>query len=285
MERKRENSPLNAAQRANWRREEVREGWEIAEKRQERIKHFNLGGGRRQAVVFAEPVHYQENGAWREIDNNLDRVEENGKVYLRNRANPLRMELAATSAGDLVKVSSGGKTLSWRIEGAGAVEAEVKSGAQLRRDALVKRAQGVKRFAGRSASTLSDRELATVYSQEEARIDLTGKMAQVEYRQILPGVTARYTLMGRRIKEDIILDNKQAAESVALILNGGGAGLPGSRRWQRSGDRPGQRKNGFPATGAGLLRCRRPAAGGGGGAKPVGRGNAAALCAGGGCAG
>ena len=28
--------------------------------------------------------------------------------------------------------------------------------------------------------------------------------------------------MGRRIKEDIILDNKQAAESVALILNGGG---------------------------------------------------------------
>ena len=33
MEQKRENSPLNAAQRPNWRCEEEREGWEIAEKR------------------------------------------------------------------------------------------------------------------------------------------------------------------------------------------------------------------------------------------------------------
>lgn len=49
-------------------------GEEAVEKRSESVKHFCLGAGRYQAVVFPEAVHYQEDGsnAWKDIDNNLE---------------------------------------------------------------------------------------------------------------------------------------------------------------------------------------------------------------------
>ena len=45
-------------------------GEEIASLRSANIKQYDLGLGRRQAVLYPEAVHYQaENGAWTEIDN------------------------------------------------------------------------------------------------------------------------------------------------------------------------------------------------------------------------
>ena len=47
-------------------------GEEIASLRSANIKQYDLGLGRRQAVLYPEAVHYQaENGEWTEIDNTL----------------------------------------------------------------------------------------------------------------------------------------------------------------------------------------------------------------------
>ena len=55
-------------------------GREIISRREECVKHFDLGAGKRQAVMFAGPVHYRtEDGALAEIDNTLEAVQENGK--------------------------------------------------------------------------------------------------------------------------------------------------------------------------------------------------------------
>ncbi len=50
-------------------RYEVLEGREMESRREEYVKHFDLGAGRRQAVVFAEPVHYRAaTGALADMD-------------------------------------------------------------------------------------------------------------------------------------------------------------------------------------------------------------------------
>lgn len=46
-------------------------GAEIESLRQINIKYYDLGAGRRQAITFAEPVHFLARGGWEEIDNRL----------------------------------------------------------------------------------------------------------------------------------------------------------------------------------------------------------------------
>ena len=70
------------------------EGREDISRRGEFVKHFNLGGSRRQAIQYAQPVHYRDkSGAWMEIDNTLEEsVNAQGRRVLRNRSNSIEME-------------------------------------------------------------------------------------------------------------------------------------------------------------------------------------------------
>jgi hypothetical protein len=88
--------------------------------RGESIKQFDLGEARHQAIVYPEIVHYREaaDGEWKEIDNELESVEEDGQSILRNKANILGVELAQdASDGDLVKLTYEGRSLAWRFAG------------------------------------------------------------------------------------------------------------------------------------------------------------------------
>ena len=103
-------------------------GDEALEKRRENIKQFHLGHGRYQAVVFPEPVHYQEDGdGWKDIDNNLDdATDAAGRPILRNRANSLRVELSKSAdSGKLARIESGGRVLEWSLDGMPAAVAPV----------------------------------------------------------------------------------------------------------------------------------------------------------------
>lgn len=44
---------------------------EVVELREESVKHFLCEDGSYIAVSYAEPVHYEKNGEWLEIDNTL----------------------------------------------------------------------------------------------------------------------------------------------------------------------------------------------------------------------
>ena len=119
-------------------------GDEALEKRRENIKQFHLGHGRYQAVVFPEPVHYQEDGdGWKDIDNNLDdATDAAGRPILRNRANARRVELSKSAdSGKLARIESGGHVLEWSLDGMPtAVAPVVRQGAQIKQARLVARA-------------------------------------------------------------------------------------------------------------------------------------------------
>ena len=49
---------------------------EVPEKRERCVKHFQMTQKGMAAAVYPAPVHYEEDGQWKEIDNRLEAVQE-----------------------------------------------------------------------------------------------------------------------------------------------------------------------------------------------------------------
>ena len=199
-------------------------GEEAIERREENIKHFRLSPGRYQAVVYAEPVHYKEEGSdeWKDIDNNLDdATNESGQAVLRNRANKLRVELSKSAdSGRLARIEEGGRVLEWSLDGMpAAVAPVVRQGAAIKQERLVQRAQETPLFVGRTRGSLEAADLSVLETEAEKRGDLTATMdSAATYANVLPGLSVRYTLHGQALKEDLILANAAALSHAALRL-------------------------------------------------------------------
>ena len=172
-------------------------GVEIVSRRDANIKHFYLGNNRYQAITYDVPVHYRESdeSEWREIDNTLDEAQDaDARAVFRNRANSLGAEFAAAAdRGPLVRLTHRGKALTWKFEGepTGA-EASVAAFAQMAR------------AAGKS--------------HQASRMELADRRSEVYYDGLLPGLSAKYTLVGNRVKEDIIVADADALSGAALAL-------------------------------------------------------------------
>ena len=97
---------------------EEAQGREVLEWRDRHTKHFDLGEGRYQAISYAEPVHFEQDGAWVEIDNQLEERElEDGRHVLANRNNAVKMRLAERAdEAVLVELEHRGRKLGWSFE-------------------------------------------------------------------------------------------------------------------------------------------------------------------------
>ena len=134
--------------------------------RDENVKHFNLGANRHQAVVYSEPVHFRnsESDAWQEIDNTLEEtVTAQGRQVLRNRANRMHVEFPQQmDGGNMASITENGRTFAWRFEQeTQPVQAVARTGAQLKQERLVARAQAMPKFVGRTVESLRRADLAT----------------------------------------------------------------------------------------------------------------------------
>ena len=177
-------------------------GTEIVEQRGEYEKVYDLGKGRRQAIMFAAPVHYKdEAGKWQEIDNTLDTVaDSDGRTILRNRGSDVRMEFDQHRSA--VRISHKGRSLSWRLFNSADVSADVVSGSNLRRATAAR--TGIRVNAN---------------TPQEMRMNGGHKMnVEVNYANARPGLNVRYNVNGVRLKEDIILENAAAAADAAILL-------------------------------------------------------------------
>lgn len=64
---------------------------EITEKRDRYTKHFMLPEKGTAAAVYPEPVHYETENGWEEIDNRLEEVSRDGKECYQNKASDLQV--------------------------------------------------------------------------------------------------------------------------------------------------------------------------------------------------
>lgn len=100
---------------------------EIIALRDQFCKHYDLGHGRRQAVLFPQAVHFRRGGAWREIDNRLIEAEHEGRRVWRNRDNPLQAMFARDGGAPMpVRIEYEGHSVEWGFAHGGAQAAEAR---------------------------------------------------------------------------------------------------------------------------------------------------------------
>ena len=86
--------------------------YEVIEKRDEYTKVFKRADGSYTAFMFEEPIHFEENGKWEEIDNSL--VEKNG--VLRNTKNSFNVEFPTKlSESKEIKIENDGCEISFAV--------------------------------------------------------------------------------------------------------------------------------------------------------------------------
>lgn len=199
-------------------------GKEDVSRREEFVKHFDLGANRHQAVVYPTAVHYRESDQddWKEIDNTLEEtVTARGRHVLRNHAGRVQMEFPQEmDNGNMASIGCDGRTFAWRFEKEmRPIRAKARTGGQMKRERLIEMAQKLPKFAGRTAESLENEDLAVeIETEQERRADIVALKAETAYENVLPGVSVRYELNGSALKEDIILANREALAHTAIRL-------------------------------------------------------------------
>ena len=87
--------------------------------REENIKRFVRADRAVEAVIYPYPVHYEENGEWKDIDNRLTlQTRADGTQVYTNQEGAYQVSFATNAnSEELVRVEKDGYTISWRLSG------------------------------------------------------------------------------------------------------------------------------------------------------------------------
>ncbi|MBO5653722.1 MAG: DNRLRE domain-containing protein, partial [Clostridia bacterium] len=177
---------------------------ELTEKREANVKYFKMSDGSYSAYVYAQNVHYEENGRFLDIDNTLKSVTVGGKAYYENTAGAMQIRLPeALGSSEKVEVSAKGHTLSWQLEGAAAsisgTALQPKSASTL----LSERNVALSRATTKQEAAAAKNSYFTTLSKVKSA---------VLYENVAADFSLQYDLVGDTLKESLVL-NKPAAQS------------------------------------------------------------------------
>ena len=195
------------------------------------VKYFVRSDGNREAAVYEKPVHYQEDGEWKDIDNTLkETTTEDGSRAYQNTANDLQVTLPEVMGADSrVEVAYGEHRLTFTMDTAGpsvltrarsAVSSigevrqpsesnleTLKAQYQARKNGEVSKPGFLRRlFGGEEASieAMSDTELVDAINQETRNLKKLG--SGITYTDVLPNTHIAYDIDGRKLKESLVFD-------------------------------------------------------------------------------
>lgn len=98
--------------------------------RSSNVKYFLNEDHSYTAALYPEPIHYEENGEWKEIDNQLEEAEpEEGTDFLQNKQNPFKVKFSKKSNGKkLVNIKMDEFQISWGLKNSQKVDAVSNNG-------------------------------------------------------------------------------------------------------------------------------------------------------------
>ena len=174
---------------------------EIAEKRTEYTKEFLLSNGLHMATVYADPIHYNENGQWEEIDNTL--VAKADGTY-RNTAGAWNISFPnQLSRSNSISIEKDGYTVSFAMAG------ELRSSGELMTAAMgmeLTEPMAVMQMDTATATILSidDATIEAGYDYPEAAPKKLG--SQLRYDSVYGNTDVLYDLQSIAIhSEDIVI--------------------------------------------------------------------------------
>lgn len=202
---------------------------EVPELREESVKHFLCDDGSYIAATFAEPVHYNENGVWKEIDNRLilnsNKLSASGEPTYTTRAG-LAVSIPQNFAdGQKITAENKGYEISFGIKADQAGVAIGRGASVVAVDELMSNVGAQVSAAPQSVSSVvADAELtADVIEERNAELMVVENQAgAVQYRNILPSTNLEYAVTSSSVKESIVVREPQSEYKYYFDMDLGG---------------------------------------------------------------
>ncbi len=162
--------------------------------REETVKHFKKSDGTMMAVDYGMPVHYQEDGVWKDYDNSISQInDENGVYYKSNHAGTEVLLPEQLNAERKVSICTGEYTLDIGLQTSNNFDTSQIS----------------------TSSIISDENSGN----SDEKINLNELTSGVRYNDILPDTDMEYILSPNQLKENIIIREKQQEYCYQYVLS------------------------------------------------------------------
>ena len=180
---------------------------EDTSKRGESYKEYILNNGLRLATIYPSAIHYEDDGAWKDIDNTLIATLSGGSTFYTNTAGKWNVRFPQSLTGsNMIGITKDGFTLQFGMAG------ELRSTG----DVVVASVGQIGSENTAASLAVSTAQTSTAQIQQ---IDLTAARAAAEhpetvldtlnsrltYANIYPNTNVVYDLQGNQLKESIIL--------------------------------------------------------------------------------
>lgn len=189
---------------------------EITELREESVKHFLCEDGSYIAATYAVPVHYQENGVWKEIDNSLSltsrTIDASAKSAYAPKAGSVDVNLPQSFAdGQKITARNGEHTLSFGVA-AGAKNVSIGKQATVAKvDALPSVVMEEKELTATTnlpdnvVSSKTVYESASVQDYNDEKMAVANQSGAVVYKGIFDDADLEYIVSSNCVKENIVV--------------------------------------------------------------------------------
>lgn len=163
--------------------------------RTEDTKHFVLSNGTRIAAQYEVPVHYEEDGVWKDIDNSLtlqDAVDSDDMSGFVNTSSGVRFKFASNSkSAKLFRMKFDGYELSWGL---------------------------ASKKVNKTSPVVEKSSVPADLDENERAMTLENLSSFVRYENIFDGIDLEYVIRGNDVKENIIIKKAQTSYSYTFEL-------------------------------------------------------------------
>lgn len=183
---------------------------EVIEKRTANEKHFRMSDGSFMVSVYAEDVHYEENGIFKEIDNTL--VKE-GNFYV-NKTNSLKAKFNSETNDNLLQLEYEGYQLSLNLKDSKKIKAKIQED-KVEKSILKSEFSDTLNSINEKKLEVKEKNTEKTQLDNFKKIELEPNVSssKLSYENILSDVDANYKVTSNKVKEDIVLKNASALQN------------------------------------------------------------------------
>ncbi|MBO5097888.1 MAG: RHS repeat protein, partial [Agathobacter sp.] len=175
---------------------------ELTDRRTEYSKEYKLDNGLNLAVVYSEPVHYKENGKWKEIDNTLSSHGSGASGSYKNKAGAWQVEFPQQlDEESKVKITKGDYTVSFLMSGELRLDTAMT---ELRASVGTAKASKVKKSQGKVHKYDYSKLKEQAQHPEVIRDNLRSRMT---YSDVYTNTDVIYDLDTQQLKESIVINS------------------------------------------------------------------------------
>ncbi len=199
--------------------------------RDQAVKRFRRSDGTYTAVMYGEPVHYDVDGEWKDIDNSLTYEE----GYYKNRANSFRVYLPAKiDGGKSASISVGGYGISFAPlhfnTSDAVIKPAVESNARVLKARLSELAEAlatgtpadISAVPGIDAKTAAMSKDELVYALNAEYMTVRKTWSEASYEDVFNGADIKYEILSSKLKESIILKTPEAQCLFSFLIDSNG---------------------------------------------------------------